>query len=283
MMSRNAISTMRRWLVAWMRRQPLPLKCLIVGGPLVLTTLVDEALKNGANATGVAEWQLAAMFILSLVLLALLSIPFFSLRPVDPMPPIELAQIKVQRVFNTDELALLRTGLHGDIYGGVAPLDVEVEEMYRRNPRMGVGLFDPARSDFVAFATGWPLSEQAARKLLVGAMSENDLTAQDILPESENGRCKFVLVPAFGAASTREKGDRAALGIKLYYEFRRALRENFFPHSRRRLTIIASGFSEDGRELCRTLGMAEYSSVVLDERKAGVPVFAREITLQDVS
>jgi len=49
------------------------------------------------------------------------------------------------------------------------------------------------------------------------------------------------------------------------------------------LTIIASGFSEDGRELCRTLGMAEYSSVVLDERKAGVPVFAREITLQDVS
>ena len=272
----------RRWIGEWLRRQPWPLKLLLLVVPLVIGKIVDRALDGAAGFTGWGQWEVALAVVALFALIAAISLPFHRLAPTDPLPPLDLEAIEVRRVFPKDELEKIRTGLHQDIYGGVAPTGDEITRMYERNPRMGVALFDPAREDYVAFATGWPLVEDVARKLMAGTITENDLTADDVLPESGNARARFVLVPAFGAAGADKGSERALLGLKLNTEFRRALRQNFFASRSRRLTLIATGFSAKGRDWCRTLGMKECCCVVLRAGEPGVPVFAREIGWADV-
>ena len=274
--------SLRRRLVDWYRRQPLLLKAALVVVPLVMGKVVDKALDAASVEVGLSAWEVAAAIIAVVLLAAGVSLLFHKPEPDDPLPPIDFERIEVRRTFPVDELEKIRSGLHQDIYGGSAPIGDEITAMYRKNPRMGVGLFDPGRGDYVAFSTAWPLTQEAARRLIAGEMTENDLVADDVLSADENASARFVLVPAFGAAGIDGGAQRALLGNRLYYEMRKVLRQNFFTRRNRRITLIATGFSPKGRDWCRSQGMTETCLVTLPGDKEQVPVFTREIGWDDI-
>jgi len=268
-----------RWFVAWYRQQSLTLRLLLLLIPLLIGKIVDEVLKTGKNATGLPEWLIAGLAIATVLLISLV---LHRARAADPLPPIDLDELEVRRTFSKAELKKIRLGLHNDIYGGVAPGSDEIDAIYAKNPRVGVALYDKNRGDYVAFATGWPLNDDAARRLIGGTTTENELTADDVLPAPDNAKANYVLVPAFGAAGENGSAERKLLGLKLNYEFRRTLRQNFFSSRRRFVTLIATGFSPDGRRWCRRMGMSEESSVEMPGDQERVPVFAKPISLADV-
>lgn len=279
---RDMVKAWARRFGAWYRVQPWPLRLLLLLTPLLIGKLVDEALKRGEDATGVPQWMIASLLLGTCLAAASLSLSRYRQRRTDSWPPIDMDEIEVRRTFPPSELRRIREGLHNDLYGGVAPNGDQITAMYARNPCMGVALYDSARADYVAFATGWPLTDEAAGRLIAGLMTENELTADDILPAACNGEANYVLVPAFGAADG-EGAERKLLGFKLNVEFKRTLRQNFFPAGDRLVTLIASGFSEDGRRWCRRRGMVEQCQVRMEDEPEPVPVFTTRISLVDVS
>lgn len=273
------------WLntVDWYRRQPWPLKFALVLAPLFIGKVVDEALNLAGRHTGLTAGSIAMIGIGALAAVALLSRGRHDTDGIDGFPPIDLEDdIEVHGSFSRVQLEQLRGNLHAEIYGGSAPLGEEITRMYERNPVMGVGLFHCARQDYVGFATAWPLTKDAAKRIISGVMTENDLTADDVLPSSENARAEYVLVPAFGATRRHGDADRRLLGFKLTNELRRTIRRNFFARQNRRITLIATGFSEDGRKWCRRNGMAERCRVRFSGDPASYPVFTRVLTWSDV-
>lgn len=109
-------------------------------------------------------------------------------------------------------------------------------------------------------------------------MDENALTADDILPESQNGSANYLLVPAFGAVGPR----RPYRGLMLANELRRTIRENFFEDRTRRLTLIATGFSRSGRRIAeRRARMDRLRYIDFDGKEC--PLFSRPITYEDVA
>ena len=166
--------------------------------------------------------------------------------------------------------------------------------MYVANPRLGVGLYDRESEDFVAFATTWPIKDSIALRLISGEMSENELTSDDVLPAADNGRANYVLIPAFGAA----KAWQAQLGFKLFSELKSALKENYLTGKGRSITLIATGFSDDGEAWCKHFSMTRQCEVALENpnrpapwpirwvrrlfRQRKYPIFTRRITAADL-
>ena len=271
-----------RWVSDWYRQQKLALRALLLAIPLLIGKIVDQALDLGKTETGWPQWLIASAVICACLVSVVVSLSLHRSHKLDPLPPIDLDELEVCRTFAPSELMKLRIGLHKDIYGGIAPDAEQIDRMYAKNPRMGVALFDPVREDYVAFATGWPLTDEIAERLIAGLVTENDLTSADVLRAVDNAVANYVLVPAFGAAGMSGSAERKLLGVKLNFEFRKALRQNFFGNAERNITLIASGFSPDGRRWCRRRGMIEESQVHMDDVAEPIPIFTKRISLADV-
>ncbi len=272
------------WLnsVDWYRRQPMALKILLLVLPLLIGKIVDQLLKWLGAATSLPDWAVAALVVVFLAIAAMASRSLHHPEEADSFPPLDFGDLEVHNSFSIEQLERLRTGLHQEIYGGAAPLGDEITRMYLANPVMGVGLYDPARRDYVAFATAWPLTDASGEKLIRGEITENDLVATDILPADQNGKANYVIVPAFGATKRHGLRDRTALGFKLSNELRRAMRRNFFPNRRRAITLIATGFSEDGCKWCRGNQMQERTRIRFADSPKSYPVFSRRLVWDDI-
>lgn len=241
----------------------------VLAGPTV------ELIADRLEIMGIPKYQFILIGFALVGLLFVLAL-LIRARPagrVTPPPP--PARIKVRNVFSREELRKLRTGLHMDLYGGVAPEGGEIDEMYVRNPRIAVGLYDEDLEDFVGFAAAWPIRKPVALKLISGEINENALKATDILTASQNDRAEYVLVPAFGTAENR----RAALGRDLYYELRALIRRNYLTRPNRSVTLIATGYSPDGERWCESMGMKRVCQIDMDGEEH--PVFTRVITSDD--
>jgi hypothetical protein len=256
------------------REKPVPIAIALVlmsalAGPAI------EVIADRLEIMGIKKYQFILIGFLLVGLLFALSLLIRARPSTTIAPPLPLERLSVRSVFSQEELRKLRTGLHMDLYGGVAPDSTEIDQMYVRNPRMAVALYDEELQDFVGFAAAWPIRKPAALKLIGGQINENQLKATDVLTAAQNDRAEYLLVPAFGTAQHR----RAALGRDLYYELRASIRRNYLTRPGRSVTLIATGYSPDGERWCERMGMTRRCQVQMDGEQ--YPVFTRTITSED--
>jgi hypothetical protein len=268
---RNRLRKLKLRISHWYRRKPLPLTIGLALFSLFAGTLIQPLSDALASTMHLDKWVPAAIILLILpIILAILAI----ITPPQTMTISLPERIEVRRSLSKAELRAIRDGLHERIYGGVAPNGDEIDRMYEKNPRMGVALYHLDLDDFVAFATAWPLTEAAAKALISGERNENDLVADDILLESLNGQTRFLLIPAFGASAEEGDWQQRCYGLYLREEMRRALRENYFGNTRKRkITLIATGFSAEGERVCRSHGLVPVRSVKFAESGEEYPIF----------
>lgn len=269
-------------LRAWhsYNRKPLPLTIGLAVFSLLAGAVVQPLSDAIADEMQLQKWVPAgALMLIVAVFLVVIVILTPPQRTSIDLPD----NIEVRRALSQEQLEKIRHGLHERIYGGVAPANDEINRMYAKNPRMGVALYHTGLDDYVAFATAWPLTDAAAKDLIAGRRTENDLTADDILPESQNTQVRDVLIPAFGASADEGNWQQRCYGYLLRNEMRRALSENFFGKSRRRkLGLIATGFSKSGERVCLSHGMRLVRHVRFADDGKEYPIFVGSIDRSDL-
>lgn len=261
-------------------RKPLPLTIGLAMFSLVAGSLVQPLSDAIAYEMGLQKWMPAG----AMALIIAIFIGFIIILTPPQRKSIDLPDnIEVRRSLSQEQLEKIRHGLHERIYGGVAPANDEINKMYAKNPRMGVALYHTELDDYVGFATAWPLTDAAAKDLIAGRRTENDLVADDILPESRNAYARDVLIPAFGASADEGQWQQRCYGYLLRNEMRRALCENFFGKSRRRkLGLIATGFSDAGERVCVSHDLKLVRHVRFADTGKEYPIFVGSIDRSDL-
>lgn len=265
-------SSYRRTL-NWYYARPLLLILSLFLLSLLAGKLVDISVRDIATALRISEGGVVTAGLALALGIGVASWLLHVRHRADPTPSPYLDKIVTRLVFKPSDLEKLRRGLIARLYEGEAPPSDEVMRMYAANPRIGVALFDPDMNDFVGFAAAWPLTDAAAEALKAGTLTENDLKASDILPATQNDAANFVIVPAFGV----DAHARALLGLRLYHELRALIRRNYLRRDDRVITLLATGFSEDGCRWCtERLHMTQTSYVEMHGKQ--LPVFSRTIS-----
>lgn len=269
-------------LRAWQsyNRKPLPLTISLASFSLFAGAVVQPLSDAIADEMSLQKWVPAG----AMMLIVAIFIVFIIILTPPQRSSIDLPDnIQVRRSLSQEQLEKIRNGLHDRIYGGVAPANDEIDKMYAKNPRMGVALYHADLDDYVAFATAWPLTDAAAKDLLAGRRTENDLVADDVLPEAQNPYARHVLIPAFGASADEGGWQQRCYGVLLRNEMRRALNENFFGKSRRRkIGLIATGFSAAGERICQSQGMHLVRYVRFADTGKEYPVYLGSIDRSDL-
>jgi hypothetical protein len=199
--------------------------------------------------------------------------------PDDPVAE-DLLESDFERQTRLDDkgVDLVQEQIIKPLFGDAHPNTEEIRRMYRKNPVMGVAVRSREEDCFVAFACAWPLSAAAAKRLMAGTMTENELEAAHILPASSNRQARHLLVPV---VAVRDPGTRE--GVKQNWALRAAFQDLicdvYFGDKSRPITFVATGFSEVGRRLCGKLGMADVGEVEMDGEK--MPVFTRTMTREE--
>ena len=67
-----------------------------------------------------------------------------------------------------------RRGCSGGFWRREFSANEEVYKSFERNPRRSLALYSEDEKKFVGFASFWPITDTAAKKLMEGSISEND-------------------------------------------------------------------------------------------------------------
>jgi len=150
------------------------------------------------------------------------------------------------------EMKKIQSDLVHEIFGDSTPRDQIVWEMFRKNNRKSVALYDDREEEFVGLATVWPLTDRAAADILSGARNETQIIADDLLPPSKNKTAKYCLISALGVkdGSTKLGKQRAVILIK---GFKRFFLKEFLGSRASAKTIIAIA-EADGRKMVSLSG-----------------------------
>lgn len=264
----------RAW--RWWRDKPL---LLFVAGailPLIVEQLAPEFVAMVAAAFHLSKLMTLLLFAAILGGLAAGSLLYAVARiPDDPVSE-DLLESDYERLTHLDDQGVdqVQDQLIKPLFGDAHPDAEEIRKMYRKNPVMGVAIHSREEDAVVAFACAWPLSVDAAKRLLAGRITENELKADDILPASSNRRATHLLVPV---VVVRDPGTKE--GVKQNWALRSAFKESickiYFGDKERAITFVATGFSEVGRRLCSKRGMTEVARVEMDGEK--LPIYCRTL------
>lgn len=263
----------------WWRERPLLLLIPLGLLPFLLEQLAPEFIEMIAARLGLDKMTTTLLFLALLAAVALLSLIVHIARGSDD--PFEAFEMDFERITRLDDDAVDRVQkeIIKPRFDDAHPDEEEIRRMYRKNPVMGVAIQSRKEKALVAFACAWPLNARALERLADGRISENDLTAADILPASNNRRATHLLVPV---VVVRDPGTRE--GIKQHWALRAAFQDLvcdiYFAGRPRPITFIATGFSTPGRRICEQLGMAKIGETDMGDGEK-LPVFSRTMTREE--
>jgi len=165
-----------------------------------------------------------------------------------------------------------------------APLRKEIYARYNENPgaRYSIALYSDEEKAYVGFASIWPLTDVAAEKITRGEISENQLTRADIMPFDQRHLANFVLVPGIGAVMDDPDSEKSRYRTtKLLRGFRRFVDENYFKGRNRPVTVIATGYTDDGAKCCERLRMKPKCTIDFHDGSGPHTIYTKKISHAD--
>lgn len=257
----------------WWRAGSIVLIVLALFVPVVWEKVVEKTVDAVAGALQITEMTAMLVLLFSAALVILVAVLLFMRGGREPLPA-ELARTHtVHRRLDREDVKRVQRDLIDPVFRGANAEEENILEMYRKNPVMGVALSTAADNRYVAFATAWPLTGTAAERILSGAITENDLTPDDVLPESGNAAARHLLIPV---VVVRDANRSDGTFYQLVDAFKQQLCENYFAGADHPITFIATGFSEGGKTMCRRWGFTWHRSVTMSGRE--VPVYTATLT-----
>lgn len=268
------LDNVSKYLSYWWRQKTLP---ILIGAAIfafIASALSDEAWADLTQMTRLSKFDIG---LIGLAIIALL----FGLSLIGRSRALPDDDFITINRFNEDDLLKLRDGLHFDLYGNEAPDHDEILAMYLINPTMGVGLYDKARKDFVAFTAAWPLREEIGELIRTGQMNESLIEAKHILPEREDSKARYILIPAFGVSRALAFRDRSHVAGRLEGALGFLIEQKYLTNKRRRIKLLATGYTELGENKCRRRAEMTSDHAVLMGGKT-FSVYCREVCAADV-
>jgi hypothetical protein len=275
---RRALRRLPGRLWQWQREKPLLLLIPLALLPFLLEQLTPTFIDMIAARLGLSKPGTILVFLALLGAAALLSFIAHLVKGTDD--PLESFDTDYERITRLDDKGVdrVQAELIKPLFEEAHPNEEEIRKMYRKNPVMGVAIRSRKEDEVVAFACAWPLTARALARLTDGRISENDLTADDILATSRNRRATHLLVPV---VAVRDPGTKE--GIKQNWALRAAFQdlvcEVYYDRDARPITFVATGFSPAGRRICAQLGMARIGEAEMGGEK--LPIFSRTMTRQE--
>jgi len=267
----------RAW--QWRREKPLLLLIPLALLPFLLEQLTPTFIDMIAARLGLSKMATILIFLALLGIAALLSLIAHLAKGSDD--PLESFDTDYERITRLDDKGVdrVQAELIKPLFDEAHPDEEEIRKMYRKNPVMGVAIRSREEDALVAFACAWPINARALERLTAGRISENELTAADILPAKNNRRATHLLVPV---VAVRDPGTKD--GVKQNWAIRAAFQdlisEVYYDGRARPITFVATGFSAAGRRICAQLGMARIGEADMGEGEK-LPVFSRTMTRQE--
>lgn len=165
------------------------------------------------------------------------------------------------------------------IFGTATPPSDEIYRSFARNPRRSIALYSDSLAEFVGFASFWPITERAAAALKAGEIVEEELKAADILPADENQSARYAVIPAIAVLGHEESWGKRR-GLKLLHHFAEFIEEEFLAQPGRSIELIATGWSDEGRELCGFIEMDLIGRFPHDGEM--LPLFVKQIDIRTI-
>jgi hypothetical protein len=188
----------------------------------------------------------------------------FLLEPPYPLAIFNGRNIKNGELFET---WLDHTGTVIDVeaYGGLKDYEkVEIPrglstEWIRVNPDIYTFLVDREKQEPAGYINAMPVSDSAYHRLRNGELTDNEVTANDVIPFGESRSIKIYLMSIAVAEDRRDWGDglfQKSL-IQLLNGFVDKLR--FYAKNNRVVAshLLATSWTDQGRQLCEALGLVE--------------------------
>lgn len=276
---KRAIKRLPRRAWQWRREKPLLLLIPLALLPFLLEQLAPAFIDMIAARLGVSKMATILIFLALLGTVALFSLLGHLLKGTDD--PLEPFDTDFERITRLDDRGVDRVQqeIVKPLFDEAHPNEEEIRKMYRKNSVMGVAIRSRREDGLVAFACAWPLNARALERLTAGRISENELTAADILPASGNRRATHLLVPI---VAVRDPGTKE--GVKQHWALRAAFQDLicdiYYDGRPRPITFIATGFSDAGRRICAQLGMARIGEADMGDGEK-LPIFTRTMTRQE--
>lgn len=271
--------SIRNYLQRKMEAQAAALGLMVYGIGFGLSKLFETGLTEVATNSGSHEWQMH-LAILLLSLLSAVAYLFVKRRDIFkrvslPSRPIgeKLTTVKINSL---SLLKIIQEEVVPEIFGTATPPKEMIYESFKKNPCRSIGLYSKDEQKFVGFASFWPITEEAAKKLMDGTKTEEDLQVEDMLPAAENATAKFALIPGVGVIDPEtKKGFKRGLKLMLY--FRQFLKAEYFGDPERSITVLAMGYTNDGEKWCQRLHLEKITMVKYPD-DTWYPLFAKQVT-----
>jgi hypothetical protein len=269
----------------WTRDRPLLLVLILPLLATALAVLAPELSEQAAGLMNVKPIMIPlALFAIAVAAIAMGYLIHFRAHPPkeEPISTDILKDYEHHFRLGRKDIEAIQRDIVEQLFPGVYPKEEEIFRMYEKNPVMGVAIWDPDKGEsgqYVAFACAWPIKVRAAEALITGRITENNLTADDILAESQNRRAKYLIVPCIAALDAGTRQGRVWTS-ELKAAFKDLICDVYFSGGKQSINFIATATSRPGRRICGLYKMRFERDVAIGGKDA--PIYVGALTRTDI-